>query len=126
MISLSNLADQLADERDVPSADMLAIIEAYAGQINDDADLYDREAGELTDAGAELIVTQLASAAFSTGSMLDEIIEAQTLVDAAEQNREARDATIRAALKEGVPVREIVAHTGLSRERVYQIRDGRR
>ena len=124
MTTTKALAAQLADERDVPLTEMFEIVRAYADQFDDE---YDCETGELTDAGAQVIIEQMAAAAFTiVPSMLDEIAAAQALVDAAEDNLLARDTSIRAALSEGVPVREIVAHTGLSRERVYQIRDGRR
>jgi len=127
MTSLRDLADQLAEERDVPAADMLEIVRTYAGQISDDADLYDPETSEVTDAGAEVIIGSIASAAFYTEpSVLDELVEAQTDVDRQDERLGRRDAALRKALSEGVPVREIVEHTGLSRERVYQIRDGRR
>lgn len=204
MATIQTLAAQLADERDVPTPEMTAIVEAYASQISDDPDLYDAETGEISNTGAELITTQIAEAALtSEASALDELMDAQagigqandtttakfearmrddvssdasgnvprygvwnkatnawhgaeaglpyiTLtpeqaqlvarrrnridkvahaqadVDQQDERLARRDAAIRSALSEGVPVREIVAHTGLSRERVYQIRDGRR
>lgn len=45
---------------------------------------------------------------------------------AAELARTRQAAAVRAALAAGVPVRDLVAATGLGRERIYQIRDGRR
>lgn len=126
MISLSNLAEKLADERDVLAADMLAIVEAYAGQINDDPDLYNAEAGELSDTGAEIITDQIAGAVWAEPSLLDELMAAQAEVDQQTERLSRRDAAVRKAMAEGVPVREIVEHTGLTRFRVYQIRDGRR
>lgn len=41
----------------------------------------------------------------------------------ADSAREAMNETIRAAITDGVPVREIVTATGLTKQRVYQIRD---
>lgn len=41
-------------------------------------------------------------------------------------NSSGRDDAIRSALAEGVPVATLVSETGLSRARIYQIRDGRR
>lgn len=46
--------------------------------------------------------------------------------DNAESARVARDDAIRAALASGMSVAELVDATGLHRQRVYQIRDGRR
>lgn len=37
-----------------------------------------------------------------------------------------RDEAIRTALEQGVPVTQIASATGLTRMRVYQVRDGRR
>lgn len=127
MISTRELAERLAEERDVPVPEMLEIVRVYAGQLADDTDLYDVETGELSDTGVELIITSVAeSALYTTASVLDELVQAQDDVNRQEDRLSRRDAAIRAALKEAVPVREIVEHTGLSRERVYQIRDGRR
>lgn len=127
MTSTRELAEKIAEERDVPVPEMLEIVRVYAGLIADDTDLYDVEADEFSDAGAELIVTSVTeSALYTTASVLDDLAEAQEDVDRQEDRLRRRDAAIRAALKEGVSVREIVKRTGLSRERVYQIRDGRR
>lgn len=127
MISLNDLAAQIADERDVPVADMLEIVKTYAGQISGDSDLYDAETEELTDDGAEVIIGSIASAALhNESSVLDELMDAQADVNRQPERLTRRDNAVRKALAEGTPVREIVEHTGLSRERVYQIRDGRR
>lgn len=127
MTAIEALAAQAAEERDVPVADMLEIVKVYAGQISDDTDLYDVETGEISDAGAELIIGSIASAAlYNSASVLDDLVEAQGDVDRQDERLSRRDSLLRKALSEGIPVREIVEHTGLSRERVYQIRDGRR
>ena len=41
---------------------------------------------------------------------------------ALDEAKAQRDATIRAALKDGVSVKALTTHTGLSRERIYQIK----
>jgi hypothetical protein len=129
MTNIDTLTAQLADERDVPLADMGAIVEAYASQISDDTDLYDVETGEISDAGAELIIASVASAAIhNVTTVLDDLMDAQAeaSLDRQDERLSRRDNLLRKALAEGTPVREIVELTGLSRERVYQIRDGRR
>ena len=61
---------------------------------------------------------------------LDEVTEAEVKRDKAEVDVDywasVRDDTIRQLLTDGVPVKAIVSASGLSRERVYQIRDKRR
>lgn len=56
-------------------------------------------------------------------SELVAITEAVNRIKAAE---EERDEKIRAAIHAGYPVISIATHAGLSRARIYQIRDGRR
>jgi hypothetical protein len=51
------------------------------------------------------------------------LAEAREKVDAAEQ---AWRSCIRVAISQGCPAVEVAAAAGISRERVYQIRDGRR
>ena len=59
-------------------------------------------------------------------TVLDTLAEAQRTLDSvtaeAEECRAARDRAIRDALAAGTPVPQVVAVTGLSRERVYQIK----
>lgn len=61
---------------------------------------------------------------------MDELTRAVAALAMTETARDealaARDAGIRAALAEGVPAAEIARLTGLSRMRIYQVRDGRR
>jgi hypothetical protein len=125
VIDIITFSRNLADLRDVPFQEMLEIVETHAGQISDDLDLYDAETGQLTDAGEQLLRDQIIDEApNATREVLDELRSAQGAVDAAEENLARRDAAIRKALSEGTPVREIVEITELSRQRVYQIRDG--
>lgn len=62
--------------------------------------------------------------------MLDELTDASSAREKAISVMEEADAewrsTIRRAIEMRVPVTQIAAATGISRERVYQIRDGRR
>lgn len=64
------------------------------------------------------------------GQRLDEVTEAEAKRGKAEVDvaywADVRDDTIRQLLADGVPVKAIVSASGLSRERVYQIRDKRR
>ncbi len=61
---------------------------------------------------------------------MDEVKAAAAAVEQArlalERAEQRRNTAIRAALADQVPVSEIAAATGLSRLRVYQVRDGRR
>jgi hypothetical protein len=64
------------------------------------------------------------------GQHLDEVTEAESQRSHAELDVEywadVRDEAIRQLLADKVPVKAIVSASGLSRERVYQIRDRRR
>jgi|GEM_PF-6563146 len=57
---------------------------------------------------------------------VNELVAAQADVALHDRQTARRDDAIRAAIAEGVPVSVVSGHTGLSRERVYQIRDRRR
>jgi hypothetical protein len=59
-------------------------------------------------------------------ALLAELTVAQADVNAGDERLARRDAVVRRALAGRVPVREITALTGLTRARIYQIRDGRR
>lgn len=64
------------------------------------------------------------------GARLDGVTEAETNRAKAELDVDywasVRDDAIRELLTDGVPVKAVVSASGLSRERVYQIRDKRR
>lgn len=128
MIELRDLTADLADKYDTDTAAMREAVETYAGQISDDADLWDADAGELTEAGEEIVRGSVAAWQGDDRAIgaLTELEDAQADVDKHEEQIARRDAAIRAAIKGLVPVTRIAEMTRLSRGRIYQIRDGRR
>lgn len=131
MIAIDTLAIELSDLYDIELEAARADVTAFADQISDEPQLYDIDGGNaLSDTGADLIRDQM-STVYGSGSIdmdeaRDELRSAQILVDVADEQLGRRDAAVRNALAKSVPVKDIVADTGLSRQRVYQIRDGRR
>lgn len=129
MIELRVLAADLADKYDTDTAAMLEAVRTYAGQVSGDADLWDAEAEELTEAGEEIVRGSVAAWQGDEGAQdaaLAELAEAQADVDKHDEQIARRDAAIRAAVKQSVSALRIAEMTGLSRGRIYQIRDGRR
>ena len=137
MTTLTALADALAAEYDIDRAAALDAIETYAGQLQDE-DLYDTEAGMLTDAGEAVIREQFAAdysdattpAAQQHDELLAGIREAADEIDELQRKlseaMHRRDEMIRSAIRKGVRVPAIADAAGLDRQRVYQIRDQRR
>jgi len=107
---------ELAEELDVSRE----TIDALAGQINDDPALYDPATERVTEAGAELIRSEVRSQSGS-GDVLADVEAAAAALETA---KECRDAAVRAAFKVGAPRTAIARAAGLSRERVYQIVQG--
>lgn len=99
-------------------------VDVYAGQL-------DAPDGDLSDENAEHIRQALAAELnVASHAPLDAVInatanKANAELDAEEADRAWRDA-IRAAVSAGERVVEIAEAAGISRDRVYQIRDGRR
>lgn len=128
MIELRDLAADLADKYDTDTAAMREAVETYAGQISDDPNLWDTGAEELTEAGEEIVRGSVA--AWQGGdeqvAVLTVLADAQADVDRQDERIARRDAAVRAAIKQQVPVARIASLTSLTRGRIYQIRDGRR
>ena len=109
-----------------------AALEPYAAQVADhDGRTIDLD--DLSDDDASFLEGAVAAAqrAGDLGDReLDTLADAAHALDAAEQAAEAarhdRDQAVRAAISAGARIVDITAITGLSRNRVYQIRDGRR
>ncbi|MGW1119245.1 hypothetical protein ACWD5B_19390 [Streptomyces tanashiensis] len=59
-------------------------------------------------------------------SNVTELVEITAAVNRMAAAEQERDEKIRAAIAAGYPVISIAGHAGLSRARIYQIRDGRR
>lgn len=128
MIELRDLAADLADKYDTDTAAMLEAVTTYAGQISDDSDLWDADAEELTEAGEEIVRGSVAAWQGDDRAIdaLTELGDAQADVDKHDEQIARRDAAIREAIKDLVPVAQIAEMTRLSRGRIYQIRDRRR
>jgi len=128
-ITRGELAAELAASHDITDEAARQAIDAYAEQL---AELDRTTIGdELTGGQADDIRRALAAqAAVDTGDLLVDVYEAaeaKRVADeaAADADREWRDA-IRAALIGGQRVVDVAEAARISRERVYQIRDGRR
>lgn len=124
MITREALAAELAAKHDLDPAAAAEAVAIYADQLG-------APDGNLSDADAEHIDLALqAHLVHDTGGPLDDVYaatEAKRLADeaAADADREWR-AAIRAALTDGQRVVDVAEAARISRERVYQIRDGRR
>lgn len=119
-----DLAYQIGDTMDIDYAAARDAVDVYAGQL-------DAPDGDLSDENAEHIRQALAAELnVASHAPLDAVInatanKANAELDAEEADRAWRDA-IRAAVSAGERVVEIAEAAGISRDRVYQIRDGRR
>lgn len=130
-MNIDKLAARIATDYDIEDAAANDAVVAWAEQLDDG---YEIESGELTDEAVGVLTSQahdtwgpaLAAPEQEAADARDELRSAQTLVDAHEGNLSRRDAAVRRALAAGIPVRDIVRETELTRSRVYQIRDGRR
>lgn len=129
MIELRDLADELAEQYDTDRTAMLEAVTTYAGQISDDTDLWDADTDELTEDGEEIVRGSIAAwqgDTIATDTILSELTEAQDAVNLHDEQTARRDGAVRAAIAATVPVIRIAEMTGLTRARIYQIRDGRR
>jgi hypothetical protein len=123
MITREALAAKMATKHDLDPAAAAEAVTIYAEQLG-------APDGDLSDDDAEHIDLALqAHLVHDTGGPLDDVYaatEAKRLADeaAADADREWR-AAVRTALA-GQRVVDVAEAAGISRERVYQIRDGRR
>lgn len=130
--SLDILTARISGRLGIDEAAARAALETYAAQVADhDGRTIDLD--DLTDGDAAFLEGAVAAAqrAGDLGDReLDILADAARALDAAEQAAEAarhdRDQAVRAAIFAGARIVDITAITGLSRNRVYQIRDGRR
>lgn len=124
MPSLSTVADHLSDKLGIDRDAALTLATTYAAQLDhptveggQDPDL------EVTDEDAHHIIGAAAAAMETQApSILDDITDAAQAIASAIENR---DDLIRRAIANGVPRTHIARAASLSRERIYQIRDGR-
>lgn len=128
------LVDELADVFDVDRVAARNAAEFYLEQIelNDErATMRVIDRTNISAADATAVVRAYAAQVFtfSTASQVDALTEASERVEAAKQEYDAatreRILLVRKALDSGVPLPQIVSASGLSRARIYQIKDDR-
>lgn len=120
------LAYELADTYDVDRDSALEAVGVYLDQIADIDDVtidIDAITAEQADT-----VRQAYAAAQSAGYVqaLDELAEVRDKLDALDDLQDERARLVRKALTDGARVVDIAEASGLTRGRIYQIRDGRR
>lgn len=131
-VSLDILTARVSGRLGIDDTAARTALETYSAQVADhDSRTIDLD--DLSDDDAEFLAGAVAAAqrAGDLGDReLDILADAARALDAAEQAVEAarhdRDQAVRAAISAGARIVDITAITGLSRNRVYQIRDGRR
>lgn len=130
--TIDELAEGVAENWDIPVDVARDHITACVAQIADDEALWDAEEERITRAGEYIIGRQLEDIFMSReadDAMADvrsAAAKVEQLTGGLDEAKHERDAKIRAALERGKSVSDLTEATGLSRERVYQIRDGRR
>lgn len=129
MISLNELAGELAALYDLDIEAAREAVSVHTDQMIDDTRLYQYIEGgdeELSEEGAALLRKQMSEFYGSGSRELDEArYDVRSAVGESKKCDGQRDAAVRAALKAGVPVKDLVKDAGLSRQRIYQIRDSR-
>jgi len=123
-ITREALAADLAARHDLDETAAVEAVTIYAEQLG-------APDGDLTDTDAEHIDLALqAHLTHDTGRPLDVITEATEAKRSADETAADADRTWRAAIRnalaDGQRVVDVAEAAGISRERVYQIRDGRR
>jgi hypothetical protein len=122
-ISRADLAAALAAKHDLDPAAAAEAVTVYADQLGAGADLSDEDAESID-------LSMQAHLAYDVGEPLDDVASATEAKRVADSDADEADrqwrAAIRAALAHGQRVVDIADAASISRERVYQIRDGRR
>jgi undecaprenyl pyrophosphate synthase len=136
MTTIDDLAQTIATQYDIPTDAARDLVAVYVDQINDDADLWNREDETLTAEGVEVVTTAIsegyARKLWSTAeaNMLGELDDVTAeLIKVAERQTdltERRDQLVRSLMATSVSRDEIAAAARLKVARLYQIRDGRR
>lgn len=124
-VTSGELARELADTYDVGEDSARRGVEAYLDQleqVDDSAIDHDEISEEHADAVREAYAAFMAS---SYVSALDELAEVRDRLDALAELQDERARLIRKALADGARIVDIVEASGLTRARIYQIRDGR-
>ncbi|MDO4610940.1 hypothetical protein [Corynebacterium sp.] len=131
MPSIDILTARISGRLGIDEAAARDALETYAAQVADH-DGRELDLDDLTDDDAAFLEGAVAAAqrAGDLGDReLDILADTVTALDTAEAAAEAarhdRDQAVRAAISAGARIVDITAITGLSRNRVYQIRDRR-
>lgn len=131
MTLIESTTENIAQAYDIPLDAARKLVQTYTENLTDDPDCY--VDGDLTEEGAESVSIAIALGAKSDTTMerlLSDLEEVVAELNAHEGERDEivgrRDALIRQAMAIPGPREPIVAVTGLHRQRLYQIRDGRR
>lgn len=132
MITSIDLIDQITARLDITREAASYALDTYISQVEtlenreiDQDNITQEDADFLT--GAVFAGHQAGD--FGTRELWDLQEKAQAVEEARDMLKHAeseRDKAIRAALDSGCEVKDIVPVTGVSRARIYQIRDGRR
>lgn len=127
--SLNDLADDLVDSCDIDVDAARRSAEIYLGQIEDRfGRVIDRRNISENDVTAvrEAVVSGLH--ALSAAAQVDDLAAASERVEAARRELDAktseRTALVRKAVASGIPLPIVISASGLSRARIYQIKDG--
>lgn len=137
MTTVAALADTIRKTHDIDTIEAARdVVESFLPQIATDPELWNAETETFTRQGTR-VVTCAVSVSYTQGfnstaddRLLYDIADAQREIDEAkrtvEYHVEVRDKLIRTALKTALSRKDIMTAAGLSRDRLYQIRDGRR
>lgn len=130
--TIDEYAQGVAENWDIPVDVAREHITACVEQIADDPDLWDAENEKIRRDGEYIIARKLQDVFMSreADAAMAEVRSAtakvESLTSELDNAKQYRDAKIRTAIQRGKSVADLTQATGLSRERVYQIRDGRR
>ena len=129
MTSIQDLADQIADQHDIPRRAALRTAETYAAQIREidgtpeSDELTDAQSAFLLESARRALDDQIAASDTRLGELAD-LRDRITQLDAERAGLvDDRDALIRSLLDDGIPGNQLAEPAGLTRARIYTIRD---
>jgi hypothetical protein len=130
VIRLEDLAEEFSGLYDLDLAAAQQAVSVYTDRMIDDPRLYEFIQGEdekVSEEGAARLRMQMSEVYGSGSPDADQARHAvRRAVSQTKKYQAQRDIAVRAALALDVPVSALMKDTGLSRARVYQIRDNRR
>ena len=120
-----DLARELADTHDIDADSALESVETYLDQI-EQLDHIDIDRDDISDDHADTVRGAFDAATGTTHvSALDDLAEIRDKLDTLTELQDERARLVRKAVAAGARVVDIVEASGLTRARIYQIRDGR-